>query len=427
MNPGDSENGDPRATVASALLEAISRNGRVTWRTTGDDRYLYRPDECLVDTAFERELSGILREEGARRTRCHSREARLLEKLGIRRWRMVDGRDAKDVIDRVRARGGKDTPPAAVALTHVFAGAPIFRFGPGDLPRDDGPAPVEAEPSTKRGTGKGVQISILDTGFVQASTSLHPLLAQGYGDDGDDRDTLYDDATNPPLILSVLGGHGTFIAGIIRQQAPDTELDPEVTLDDVGLIDDVELALDLLRTRSAHIVNLSLAGPTENDTPPPALHAALTHLKDNSDAVFVAAAGNDYEGAAEAGSPDQKMWPAAFGGMEGFEHVVGVAAVQRDGEPASFTNRGPWVKACAYGVDERSTYLQGDMTGPAGVLSFPDGTAKWSGTSFAAPRVAGIIAATMTARDPSMSAREALDEILQHASDGPSNCGRFVD
>ncbi|HEX2698738.1 MAG TPA: S8/S53 family peptidase [Acidimicrobiales bacterium] len=416
--------------VADIVWDAIVKDGRVAWHESGNSKYLYRPDELLVDTDFELVLGAALEQVGAKRSRCHSREGRLLEGLGLRRYRLAAGRtDARAALDTVRKSvDGIDGAAAAVTLTHVLVGAPVFKFGPGDLPHDGGRGQVEPERSVRPGSGKGVRVSVLDTGFVASSAHQHPLLAQHYVDDGDDVDTLVDDAMHQ--IRSVFGGHGTFVAGVIRQLAPDTELDPEVTLDEVGVVDDVELALDLLRQRSADIVNLSLAGPSEDDLPPQALTKALTELGKRSRAVYVAAAGNDFEMAKKAGVPERRMWPAAFGGMEGFEHVVGVAAVH--GPPdalvaADFTNRGPWVRACAYGVDRRSTYVLGTMPVPPGAIDFPHATATWSGTSFAAPRVAGVIAAAMTSTDPPMPARDALARVLADATPGPDGCGVFVD
>ena len=412
----------PGVDVAELMRRALASDRNVAFGKEGSSRYLYRPHQLLVDGAYETDVADLLRREGARRNRYHSREGRFLERLGIHQMRLVEGGDAADSLDRLRGRGLADRAPAeAVTLNHVLGAAPVYKFGPGAVPTDGGPGPVDTEPTTLGGTGKGVRIAILDTGFVASSVQLHPLLAQGYADDGDDADALYDEATG--TIHSVLGGHGTFIAGVIRQLAPDTQLDPEVTLDDIGLVDETELALDLLRTRPADIVNLSLAGPSEGDRPPQALARALRELGERSQAVYVAAAGNDYD----EKNPHQKMWPAAFGGLRGYDHVVGVAAVDRQGDAAEFTNRGPWVRACAYGVKERSTYVTGTLTLPSGSETFGGAaTAIWSGTSFAAPRVAAVLAATMTASDPPLTPRQALDQMLASAPAGPTDLGRLV-
>lgn len=424
MNP---ENPAPKDDpIGDIVWDAIARHKGVrVWE--GTDPYLYRPNQLLVDRTHERALTDLLEAESARRVRCHSREGRLLEKLGVHRWELLGPEaDARRSMVAIREKAGDRAPRQAVTLSHVVAGAPIMKFGPGDLPVDGGAGPVQPERSKRPGTGKGVRVSILDTGFVKASTVKHPLLSHQYADDGDDRDDLYDEVRQ--MIRSVFGGHGTFVAGIIRQLAPDTDLDPEVTLDDVGLVDDMELARDILRSTPSHILNLSLAGPSEDADGPLPLRRALEHLRDRSDVVVVAAAGNDFVEAQKAGAPERPMWPAAFGGMKGFEHVVGVAAVDREREAAAFSNRGPWVRACAYGVGVRSTYVEGKMPIPASTpIVFGDhATAVWSGTSFATPRVVGAIAATMTS-EGTLSPREALAEVLASGSPGPAGMGTFVE
>ena len=92
--------------------------------------------------------------------------------------------------------------------------------------------------------------------------------------------------------------------------------------------------------------------------------------------VFVASAGND--------STCRPTWPASF------ENVIRVGALGAEG-PAWFTNYGPWVNACAPGVDIVSTFFDLGMDARMDGDHF-DGWAKWSGTSFSGPIVAASIA-----------------------------------
>jgi subtilisin family serine protease len=111
----------------------------------------------------------------------------------------------------------------------------------------------------------------------------------------------------------------------------------------------------------------------------------------------VAAAGN-------TGS-DRPAWPAALPG------VVAVAATTGgpDGTVAApYSNFGSWVDACAEGT-RTSTYVTGVLEVGKEPEKF-EGFARWSGTSFAAPHVAGRIAALMTAKG--LSAPEAADALL---------------
>jgi len=89
--------------------------------------------------------------------------------------------------------------------------------------------------------------------------------------------------------------------------------------------------------------------------------------------VVVASAGND--------ASCRPSWPAALPG------VVSVGALSPWGV-APFTNYGSWVRACAPGVGVISRFF----TGGGVVKDYGAGWAAWSGTSFAAPIVAGVLA-----------------------------------
>ncbi|MDX1621480.1 MAG: S8 family serine peptidase, partial [Nitriliruptorales bacterium] len=81
--------------------------------------------------------------------------------------------------------------------------------------------------------------------------------------------------------------------------------------------------------------------------------------------------------------------------------VIGVAALDEDGAPAPFTNYGPWVRACTFGQDVVSWFFN-DYNGQEQPVDggrdpdFFEGWARWSGTSFAAPRLVARLAAEMT-------------------------------
>ena len=117
--------------------------------------------------------------------------------------------------------------------------------------------------------------------------------------------------------------------------------------------------------------------------------------------VVVASAGND--------GVCRPAYPAAFDG------VVSVAALGPDG-PAPFSNWGSWVRACAPGVDVASTFYIGNCAEKEKYGVDPDtytGWALWSGTSFAAPVVAAVLARTMMSEG--LTGHGAVEAIIDQA------------
>jgi subtilisin family serine protease len=198
-------------------------------------------------------------------------------------------------------------------------------------------------------------------------------------------------------MLDPSGGHGTFIAGIFANLAPGAEVTCVSALSSYGDTDDALIAQELEARFTPDgseeppfdIVTMSFGGYCDDDDPPIAIAAAIAKIQSryNGDGdelgelirdrvVFVASAGND--------ASCRPNWPASF------ENVIGVGALGPTG-PAWFTNYGPWVNACAPGVDVVSTFFDlGEGAGDDGE-DF-DGWAKWSGTSFSGPIVAASIA-----------------------------------
>jgi subtilisin family serine protease len=148
------------------------------------------------------------------------------------------------------------------------------------------------------------------------------------------------------------------------------------------------------------VFNLSLGAYTWNNRPPALLSQAIDRL--GADTVVVAAAGNN--------ASDRLFWPAAF------ESVVGVGALAADGHGrTSFSNHGDWVDAWAPGDRVASSFVTFD--GPEDETPNADidsdcftGFATWSGTSFAAPRIAAELA--RRAQEQKTSPRTVLDSVL---------------
>ena len=182
-------------------------------------------------------------------------------------------------------------------------------------------------------------------------------------------------------------GHGTHVAGVVRQTDPSARILPVRVFGSTGRASDSTIAEGIVWAveRGARVVNLSLGGTGTSL----ALETAINFAR-SRDVVVVASAGNH----GEKGSP--VSYPAAY------EPVIAVAAL--DGmSSASFSNRGAYVDIAAEGTYVLSSYLNGHIV-------------AMRGTSMASPAVAGAAARVRTAR-PDLSAASVKALIESTATD----------
>ncbi|TDD90477.1 peptidase S8 and S53 subtilisin kexin sedolisin [Actinomadura darangshiensis] len=279
----------------------------------------------------------------------------------------------------------------SVSPNHLVLGQPMWWSGPADRPRPAAPMPAPGPVRARR----DVTVAILDTGL-----SPHPWYADAdwFREQRDEVGEVLD--ADLDFELDAQAGHGTFIAGVVLSQAPSAALRARRVIGGDGVGDELDVirALESLARRGrADVVNISLGCHTYDDRPSPVLSRAVAALGRRT--VIVACAGN--------AATDRPFWPAAM------KPVVGVAAL--DGpDRAWFSNYGWWVDACAQGVGLASTFVRFDGSRPVEDGTDPDrfdGFATWSGTSFAAPVVAGRIAALAAEEDidPCAAADRVLD------------------
>jgi len=215
----------------------------------------------------------------------------------------------------------------------------------------------------------------------------------------DDEDEEFDEpafATAPRSaaaahLLDFEAGHGTFIAGLLHQQCPDAQIVSAGVLSSFGdgdVADVLSTLADMVERCGPFDLVVMSFGTNLVDDEPGLFGTELMRLL--GPALGVAAAGNQ--------ATCRPYFPAALPG------VVGVGALAPDGK-AWFTNYGGWVDACAPGVDVVSTFFEDfDEVIDGTTTRSYRGWARWSGTSFSAPKVAGAIAREMylsggTARD----------------------------
>lgn len=257
------------------------------------------------------------------------------------------------------------------------------------------------------GKGQGRHIGIIDTPPVD-----HDHLP----DDLVHSDEWFEPSTEHPV--KPWAGHGNFVAGRVRLGAPAAHVHMRAGLDPTtGRNDAWSVAKriagfrNVIGTRHVDVLNLSFGCVTEDNQPPLVMRQALKRLP--SDILVVAAAGNRRN----QKPPVTHIWPAAA------DSVVAVGATRPedssgDGE---FSMRQPWVNCTAPGVRVQSTYLDGVQVElqDADPARF-SGLAEWSGTSFAAAYVSGMVAARMAATGE--RAREAWENLLD---DGTSQIARY--
>lgn len=168
-------------------------------------------------------------------------------------------------------------------------------------------------------------------------------------------------------------GHGTGVAGLIAATRNNgfgiagiaenvtllvikANLPTEGKFSDAAVIDGIYYAVD----NGADVINLSLGSYYLN----PLMREAVKYA-DAHGVIVVAASGND--------GFTSPTYPAAY------EEVISVSAVNSDGLLASYSNYGSTIDIAAPGTE---IYTSG----------VNDGVIKASGTSFASPQIAGIIA-----------------------------------
>jgi subtilisin family serine protease len=210
-------------------------------------------------------------------------------------------------------------------------------------------------------------------------------------------------------------GHGTFITGMLRQGAPSTEICALRIMDADGVVAETDLT-DALSELVAHqeqnpwwcdalVLSIGYYSETpEDEQYTSGLRDLLLQLGRQGTAVF-AAAGND--------ATDRRFYPAALADDPAFTTprkmvpLTSVAALNPDGKTvALFSNDGQWVRAYARGANVISTVPTGIQGAVQATISIPNpetgrtratidpddyssGFATWSGTSFAAPALAG--------------------------------------
>lgn len=212
--------------------------------------------------------------------------------------------------------------------------------------------------------GKGVKVAVIDTGI----DLKHPAFACVLAPMAEMRD--YVEGDSDPQEVGELGkggfGHGTNVAGIVRQIAPLATLLPIRVLgsDGSGYVSDVAAAIDWAVEKGAKVINLSLGSDEASGIIEQAIVAALAR-----GVVVVSSSGNS--------GNTSVSYPAAVSGRD--KNWLGVGSVGTNLVKSSFSTYGTGVEVLAPGEL---------VFGPAP----GERLGAWSGTSQAAPMASGAVA-----------------------------------
>ena len=226
-------------------------------------------------------------------------------------------------------------------------------------------------------TGAGVRVVVIDTGRRQDVEDDHSEWLSGITG-----------AEEGPGIGHYTG-HGTFVCGVLRSQAPKCAIDVNAVAVKLGSVAEnslVSTLFEALKVDHPQLISMSAGTTTRNGLAPIALEALCTALGEQG-ILLVAAAGNE--------GTDEKFYPAAFN--ETMPHVVAVGALDGNGRLADYSNH-DWPTVYARGSEVVNAFPRGEYVYQEGrrmslVTEFPEGVVSWNGTSFATPIVSGLIAA----------------------------------
>jgi Subtilase family len=261
--------------------------------------------------------------------------------------------------------------------------------------------PCPPRPPAAPDGGAGVVIGVCDTGLLAGIASVAPWLHDVIGEEDPLGPVLPGGLRDIPWYC----GHGTFAAGVARCEAPESTVYVARDFPMSGAATELMVARKLQELVARHpapqVVNLSAGTYARKDWPLLSFRAF-----EYGGITLTCAAGND--------ATHREFWPAAF------DWAVAVGALGADQRNrAWFSNHGDWVDVYTLGEGLVNAFATGEYAykeppkRPARQIF--DGRARWCGTSFAAPLVAGLIAARMSSTGASASA--ATQALLTQASE----------
>lgn len=256
--------------------------------------------------------------------------------------------------------------------------------------------------------GEGITVAVIDTGVDLE----HPYLKQNLTHpstwlDLVDRDRQpQEEGDWSGSAASAAYGHGTVVAGIIRQVAPNAQILPIRALgsDGRGLVSDVVEAVNHAIESDADIINLSLGSPLRSE----ALSQVISLAGSRGIFVTMSAGNTGRDLTFPAGQAADPLVP-------GHRYRVAVTSVDAADLKSGFA---------AYGADVGLAAPGEGVWGPAP----EERLAAWSGTSMAAPMAAGALALALAQADGRLGVERAqLADVLQRSGEPLYGAGRNVE
>lgn len=204
-----------------------------------------------------------------------------------------------------------------------------------------------------------VIVAVVDSGICAEHPDLAGRVVAGYDFVEDDEvpQDAYGHGCGVAGVIAANGDNGLGIAGV----APNAQIMPLRVLDasGIGAYSDVAAAIVFAADNGAQVINLSLGGAYPSSVLEDAVNYAAAR-----GVLVIAAAGN---------TGGSVLFPAAY------DAAIAVASVDANLERSSFSSFGEEVDLLAPGRDIYTTHYMGGFN-------------TMTGTSFAAPQVAGIAA-----------------------------------
>ena len=224
--------------------------------------------------------------------------------------------------------------------------------------------------------GRGIKVAVIDTGVDLNHPAFkgHLDTASGWDYVGNDATPQDEPGTNAGLNKGY--GHGTAVADIILQVAPNATIVPYRVLgpDGGGDLASVILAISRATSRGVKVINLSLGSTTYSLALEIAIVSAI-----KSGVIVVASSGNTGDNNVTYPANSSALVQLATGGG-----LMGVGSVNKDQFPSSFSTWGANLNLLAPGEGVATAFPGGQRT-------------LATGTSFSTPVVSGAAALAMSA------------------------------